>query len=184
VRTRTRGGVADHSIIVLVTQQSRPQCCSNRTQTIMTCRCSHSFKSVNARANLLPGVGRRKGHDIRSPAPRGKADPSHQPFLTADNADHADHSLHPNASSARSPTTTSGIRAISGGSISERRRRTGIDVVPIVSDGRVTPLEAPQSVAADKQARRHVLRGDAPLPARECEFTPELAQGVSRRKGQ
>ena len=57
-------------------------------------------------------------------------------FLTADNADHADHSLHPRASSARRPTTTSGIRfirAISGGSISGRRRRTGIDVVPIAS---------------------------------------------------
>lgn len=127
MRTRTRGGVADHSIIVLVTQQSRPQCCGNRTQTIMTCRCSHSFKSVNARPNLLPVVGRRKEHDIRSPAPRGKADPSHQPFLTADNADHADHSLHPKASSARRPTTTSGIRficAISGGSISELPRRS------------------------------------------------------------
>jgi len=57
-------------------------------------------------------------------------------FLTADNADHADHTLHPKASSARRPTTTSGIRfirAITGGSISERRSRTGIDVVPIAS---------------------------------------------------
>jgi len=88
------GGVADHFIIVVVTQQSRPQCCGNRPQAIMTMPLQPFFQ-VGQRPGKFPA--RRPSAQWRLSVPRptpGEVEPEERkaaivapaPTVEADNA--------------------------------------------------------------------------------------------------